>query len=182
MLYRSLVKDHARYGGRNANPLAMLLSAMRDAGFRAVALYRVGRWCRGRGLRLPAAVIERVMHHLCHCWISTAAEIGDGFMIAHVGGLVIGGGTIIGTNCDVRQNVTFGGNFNRGDVRKKPIIGDNVSVGVGAVILGPVRVGSNSIIGANSVVTRDVPANVIVSGIPAGILKPRWDSAAKRRL
>lgn len=182
MLYRSLVKDYARYGGRNANAVGMLLKAVGSAGFRAVVLYRLGYWCRSRGLRLPAAFIERLMHHLCHCWISTTAQIGDGFMIAHVGGLVIGGGTIIGNNCDVRQNVTFGGNFNRGDVRQKPIVGDNVSVGVGAVILGPVHVGSNSIIGANSVVTRDVPDNVIVSGIPASVLKPRWDAAAGRRL
>jgi serine O-acetyltransferase len=181
-MYQSLVKDYARYGGPNADPIRMLLEAIRNSGFRAVALYRIGHWCRKRDLRVAAAFVERLMHHLCHCWISTAAEIGEGFMIAHVGGLVIGGGTIIGNNCDVRQNVTFGGNFNRDNGRQQPIVGDNVSVGVGAVILGPVRVGSNSIVGANSVVTRDVPADVIVAGIPATVLKPRWDEGSGRGL
>jgi len=124
------------------------------------------------------------MHHLCHCWISTFAEIGPGFYIAHVGSLVIGQETRIGRNCDVRQNVTFGGNFNKRDDqgRSQPLVGDNVSFGAGAVVIGPIKVGSNSIVGANSVVTRDVPENVIVSGVPAVVLKDKWDKESGRGL
>lgn len=124
------------------------------------------------------------MHHLCHCWISLSAEIGPGFLIAHVGGLVIGGNTRIGKNCDVRQNVTFGGNFNKVDQdgRTQPWVDDNVSFGAGAVIIGPIRVGANSIIGANTVVTRDVPNNVIVFGVPGKIVRERWPEDGARKL
>lgn len=102
----------------------------------------------------------------------------------HVCGLVISRGTRIGRNCDVRQNVTFGGNFNKKDEhgRSQPWVGDNVSFSAGAVVIGPVKVGSNSIVGANSVVTRDVPENVIVSGVPAVVIKEKWDKDSGRGL
>ena len=61
-------------------------------------------------------------------------------------------------------------------------MGDNVSVGVGAVILGPVLIGSNVIVGANSVVNRDVPENVIVFGIPARVIKERWSEDSGRKV
>ena len=64
--------------------------------------------------------------------------------------------------------------------RQFPILGDNVSVSAGAVILGPIRIGSNSVIGANSVVTRDIPENVIAAGIPAKVLKERWNEEERK--
>ena len=69
-----------------------------------------------------------------------------------------------------------------GDGRSQPWVEENVSVGAGAVIIGPIKIGANSIIGANSVVTRDVPGNTIVSGIPAKVIKTRWDEDEKRNL
>jgi serine O-acetyltransferase len=183
-MFENLRDDYKRYNRKKPSLWLMAVKFLINAGFRAVMLYRVGHWLRNRRLRIPAAIIERLMHHSCHCWINTAAEIGPGFFIAHVGGLVIGGETQIGKNCDVRQNVTFGGNFNKtdSDGRTQPLVGDNVSFGAGAVVIGPVKIGSGSIIGANSVVTRDVPENVIVSGIPAVVLKQRWDESTGRKL
>ena len=80
--------------------------------------------------------------------------------------------------------MTFGGYFNKRDDqgRGQPSVGDNVSFGAGAVVIGPIKVGSNSIIGANSVATRDVPENVIVSGVPAKVIKERWDESTGRKL
>ena len=183
-MFDNLKDDYVRYGGKKGNVLLFLPKAIRDVGFRAVMLYRIGHWFRKRRIHIVAGLCERLMHHLCSCWIGTRAEIGGGFRIAHTIGLVIGGGTIIGRNCDVRQNTTFGGNFNKTDSegRAKPWLGDNVSVGAGAVILGPVRVGSNSVIGANAVVTKDFPENVIVAGVPAKIIKERWEESTGRKL
>ncbi|MHA2067910.1 MAG: serine O-acetyltransferase, partial [Candidatus Thorarchaeota archaeon] len=139
-MFEKIKADYLRYSEKQGNMFRDVLKAVSNAGFRAVLLYRMGRWFRERRLGLAGAITERVMHHLCHCWISTYADIGAGFLIAHVGGLVVGGKTRIGNNCDVRQNVTFGGNFSKKDAegRTQPWVGDNVSVGAGAVVIGPV--------------------------------------------
>jgi serine O-acetyltransferase len=183
-MFENLRADCQRYSKKSPNLLTMAVVSIVSAGFRAVMLYRMGHWFRIRRFRVAPAIIERLMHHSCHCWISTDAEIGAGFFVAHVGGLVIGGTTLIGKNCDVRQNVTLGGNFSKTDSngRTLPWVGDNVSFGAGAVVAGPVKIGSGSIIGANSVVTRDVPENVIVSGVPAVVIKQRWDESSGRKL
>jgi serine O-acetyltransferase len=183
-LHSNLAADYLRYSKKNGSWFKYCYKSFSNAGFRAVFLYRIGRWFYQRKLHLLAGICQRLMHHLSHCWISVTADIGAGFLIAHVGGLVIGGKTRIGKNCDVRQNVTFGGNFKKTspDGRTQPWLEDNISVGAGAVILGPVKVGFNSIIGANSVVTRDVPENVIVFGVPAQIIKERWQEETGRKL
>ncbi len=185
-VFKLLGKDYKRLSiiGSNGNAYRCVIKSITNAGFRAIFLYRWGRWFYLNNFNFLASICQRVMHHTAHCWISVAAQIGPGFLIAHVGGIVIGGQTIIGSNCDIRQNVTFGGNFNKEspEGRTQPKLGDNISVGAGAVILGPIKVGSYSIIGANSVVNRDVPDNVIVLGVPAKILRSRWDDKSGRKL
>lgn len=179
-----LKDDFKRVSKKDGNIFRYIYKALTNAGFRAVFLYRIGRYFWKKKLFFLAGMCQRIMHHFCHCWISVSAEIGPGFLIAHVGGIVVGGKTIIGKNCDIRQNVTFGGNFSRKDEqgRTQPILGDGISVGAGACILGPVKIGNNAIIGANSVVTRDVRENMIASGIPAKEIKERWSLDSKRKL
>lgn len=155
--------------------MRILFEAIRNAGFRAVVLYRLGNWFHHNRMRMAAAFVERLMHHWCHCWISTVVDIGPGFVVAHVCGIVIDGAVgPIGKNFTIRQNATIGGNYGKSkNGRVQPIIGDNVSVGPGACILGPITIGSNTIIGANAVVTTDIPKNSVVGTMRAEVIAER---------
>lgn len=95
-------------------------------------------------------------------------KLGGGLVLLHNGlGCVIHPNSILGNNIRIHQNVTIGGR--KGN--KLPIIGDNVMIGVGAVIIGDVRIGNNVKIGANAVVITDLPDNSIAVGVPAKIIK-----------
>ena len=89
--------------------------------------------------------------------ISYRAQIGGGLSIAHIGYIIVMKNDVIGSNCDLRPGVVFGKKLT--ETTDGAIVGDNVSFGVGSVIVGNVNIGSNVIIGANSVVTKDVPSN-----------------------
>jgi len=171
-MFENIRHDYFRRKAKKGSVVQIIFHAFRDAGFRAVLFYRIGRWFNDRRFRLGGVFFERLMHHLCHCWISTLARIGPGFVITHVCGIVIPPNVVLGKNCDIRQNVTFGGNYGKRneDGQTNPRLGDNVSVGAGAVVLGPVQIGSNSIIGANAVVTNSIPENSVTAPFRAEIL------------
>jgi serine O-acetyltransferase len=174
-MFENMKRDYFASRKKQGNVARILLRVFRDSGFRAVALYRTGRWCRKRRLGVVAVILERLMHHTCHCWISTLAEIGPGFKIAHVCGIVIPPAVVFGRDCDIRQNVTLGDNYGKvgEDGRANPWIGDNVSLGAGAVVLGSICVGSNSIVGANAVLTKSVAENSVVGAFRAEVIAER---------
>lgn len=176
--------DLKRYTRRKATYWNVFRLFFAKAGFRALVLYRFGHYFYIKKWGFLASLCQRLMHHFCSCFIHPAAKIGTGFLIAHVGSIIVGGGTIIGNNCDIRQNVTLGGNFNKinKDGRMQPILEDNISIGAGACILGPIIIGTNSIIGANSVVTRDIPRGKIAAGIPAKVIRDVWTEQTSRKL
>lgn len=101
------------------------------------------------------------------------ATIGKNFKIWHRGhGSVIHPNSIIGDNVSIRHNTTIGSTqIGTTGTQKAPIIGDNVHIGANCCIIGEIKIGNNSIIGAGSVVTKDIPANCIAAGNPCRILK-----------
>ena len=121
--------------------------------------------------------ISRLIMHLARFFtgieIHPAAKIGSNFFMDHGLGVVIGETSEIGDNVTIYQAVTLGGTMPsvesdlQRNQKRHPTIGNNVIIGSGAQILGPINVGDNARIGANSVVSKDVPADVTVAGIPA---------------
>ena len=106
--------------------------------------------------------------------IPLSTKIGGGFKLVHHGSVVIHKHASIGNNCTVLHNVTIGKNH-----KGIPIIGDNVTIGANAVIIGPVYVGNNVTIGAGSVVVKDVPNGVCIAGNPAKVISNNGEIAGK---
>jgi serine O-acetyltransferase len=101
--------------------------------------------------------------------ISPKVKIGPGLYIGHFGGIIINSQAVIGKNCNISHGVTIG-MANRGTKRGVASIGDNVYIGPGAKIVGAVKIGNNVAIGANCVVTKDMPDNAVVVGVPGKII------------
>ena len=112
------------------------------------------------------------LHHLTYKMgisISSATRIGSGFYIGHFGGIVVNPESVIGKNCNISHGVTLG-IANRGRNKGCPTLGDNVYIGPGAKIVGAVKIGNNVAIGANCVVTKDIPDGSVVVGIPGRVI------------
>jgi serine O-acetyltransferase len=146
-------------------------------GFWVMIVYRFGRW--RYGVKPPIArklfsliykILYKSVQILTGIELPCEAIVGQNFVIDHFGGIIISGYAKFGDNCRIRNGVVVG--LRRIDEKLAPIIGNNVDVGSGAKLLGPIRIGDNTIIGANAVVLCDVPANSIAVGVPA-IVRPR---------
>jgi len=121
--------------------------------------------------RLPARVLSNVTRTLTGVEIHPGATIGRRFFIDHGMGVVIGETSVVGDDVMLYHDVTLGGR-SLAKVKRHPTVGDRVTIGSGARVLGDVTVGDDSQIGANSVVTRDVPSGAVAVGIPAQIREP----------
>lgn len=117
-----------------------------------------------------ARLISQISRFFTGIEIHPGAQIGESILIDHGMGVVIGETAIVGNRVTIYQGVTLGGTGNHTG-KRHPNIGDNAVIGSGAKILGPINVGNNVKVGANSVVLKDVPDDVTVVGIPAKIKK-----------
>jgi len=142
-------------------------------GLHAVWSHRVAhRLWEGRpAYRLPARVLSNVTRTLTGVEIHPGATIGRRFFIDHGMGVVIGETSVVGDDVMLYHDVTLGGR-SMAKVKRHPTVGDRVTIGSGARVLGDINLGDDSQIGANSVVTRDVPAGAVAVGIPAQIREP----------
>jgi serine O-acetyltransferase len=137
-------------------------------GVLALALHRVAHWLYGGELYFMARLVNHLSRFLTAIDIHPGAKIGRNFFIDH-GFTVIGESSEIGDDVTIYQNVTLGGtNPTNGEPGKRhPTISDGVIIGSGAQVLGPIVVGKGARIGANAVVTKDVPEGATMTGIPA---------------
>ena len=137
-------------------------------GFHAVLMHRVAHRLWRLRFKLLARWTSHLSRFLTGIEIHPGASIGRGFFVDHGMGVVIGETSEIGENVTLYQGVTLGGtSHSKG--KRHPTIGDNVVIGAGAKVLGPFTVGAGSMIGAQSVVIREVPPNSTVVGVPGRV-------------
>ena len=142
-------------------------------GVKAVFFHRIANFFAVAKFHLVARIISQFSRFLTGIEIHPNAKIGKNLFIDHGMGVVIGETSDIGDNVTIYHMATLGGispSINSDDqrnIKRHPTLKENVVVGSGAQILGPVVVGKNAKIGANAVVTKDVPENAVMVGIPA---------------
>ena len=139
-------------------------------GIHALTAHRIANRFHKNGYYFTARAISQAARFFTGIEIHPAATIGKGLMIDHGMGVVIGETAEIGDNCTIYQGVTLGGTGK--DVGKRhPTLGNNVMVGAGAKVLGPLTIGDNSKVAANAVVLSEIPENSTAVGIPAKVVK-----------
>jgi serine O-acetyltransferase len=140
-------------------------------GFHALVTHRFAHELLNQGRRDFALYLQSQSSRIFGVDINPAARIGIGIMLDHGTGIVIGETAVVGDNCSILQNVTLGGTGKEtGD--RHPKIGANVLLSVGAKVLGNIKVGDCSRVGAGSVVLKDVPPRTTVAGVPAKEIGP----------
>ena len=142
--------------------------ALTYPGFHALLLHRLAYWLWRVKLRLLARIVSATSRFLTGIEIHPAATIGEHFFIDHGHGVVIGETTIIGNRVTIYQGVTLGGTSTE-KVKRHPTLGNDVVVGAGAILIGPVVIGDGARIGANAVVVKDVAAGDTMIGMAARV-------------
>ena len=142
-------------------------------GVKAVFMYKIANFFSVAKFDLIARIISQFARFLTGIEINPVEKIGKNLFIYHGMGVVIGETSEIGDNVTIYHNATLGGispsiNSNeQRNIKRHPTLKDNVVVGSGAQVLGPIVIGKNAKIGSNAVVTKDVPENAVMIGIPA---------------
>jgi len=143
----------------------------------AIAEYRYSHWVHTR-VRIP--VVRQLLRLVGFVWhmnvisftgidLPAETQIGRGFFIGHFGCVILSGTAKLGENCNISQGVTIGVG-GRGENRGCPAIGDRVYIGPGAKLFGAITIGNDVAIGANAVVTKDLPDNAVAVGVPAKVI------------
>jgi len=139
-------------------------------GIRAVRNHRRANWCWKHGLKFIARLISQRSRKRTGVEIHPGATIGRRLVIDHGMGIVIGETAEVGDDVLIYQGVTLGGT-GKDQGKRHPTVGDNVLIGSGAKVLGPISIGSGSRIAAGAVVLKDVPENATAVGVPARVVK-----------
>lgn len=155
---------------RDPAPKSRAEALLFSAGMHAIRLHRASHRLYEKKHYMTARAINYFARVLTGADIHPGAKVGRDFFIDHATGVVIGETSEIGENVSIYQGVTLGGVATE-KKKRHPTIGNNVVIGAGATILGPITIGDNVRVGAGSVVVKSVPPNCTVVGIPAKIVK-----------
>ena len=170
---RSLISLIDSYIERDPAAKGRVETLITSPGLHALGLYRISSFLYSLKLTTLARLLSYIARFLTGIEIHPGAKIGNLLFIDHGMGVVIGETSIIGNNVTIYHGVTLGGTSPSEDsvsqinTKRHPTIGNNVIIGSGAQVLGPISVGDNSKIGSNSVVTKNIEENMSVVGIPA---------------
>ncbi len=155
------------------------------SGYHAIVFYRMAHWLWEADFRLLGRFISQIGKMLTGIEIHPGASIGRRFVIDHGMGIVIGETSIIGDDVTLYHDVTLGGiapsvdSESQVGQKRHPTIENGAIIGSGAAILGPIVIGEGAMVGANSVVTKPVPAGTTAVGIPARVIMPKDKNKAK---
>ncbi|ORB75985.1 serine O-acetyltransferase [Mycobacterium scrofulaceum] len=138
-------------------------------GVHAIWGHRISHWLWNRGARLAARILNEVTRILTGVDIHPGAVLGSGLFIDHATGVVIGETAEVGEDVTIYHGVTLGGS-GRDTGKRHPTIGDRVTIGAGAKVLGAIKIGDDSRIGANAVVVKEVPSSAVVIGVPGQVI------------
>jgi serine O-acetyltransferase len=166
MLFKTLRSDIDSMMARDPAARSRLEVVFCYPGFHAVLIYRLAHGAWRRGFHLLGRWLSHLGRFLTGIEIHPGAEIGQRLFIDHGMAVVIGETAVIGDDVTLYQGVTLGGTSLKGG-KRHPTLRDNVIVGAGAQVLGPITVGHGARIGANAVVLKDVPPGATMVGIPA---------------
>ena len=176
-MFEQLKKYFESIKSRDPAATSLLLVLLTYPGVKAVFFHRVANFIWGLNLKIPARMISQLSRFLTGIEIHPAAKIGKNLFIDHGMGVVIGETAQIGDNVTLYHGVTLGGvspaikSSEQVGIKRHPTLENDVIVGSGAQILGPVIVKDCARIGSNAVVTKDVPKGGIMVGIPAKNIK-----------
>lgn len=157
------------------------VTAVSYPGLHAVWAYRGLHQLHKAGGEVPARILSQLVRTLTGVEIHPAATIGRRFFIDHADGIVVGATAEIGDDVMLYQQVTLGGTSME-QTKRHPTLGNNVLVGAGAKILGPINVGDGASVGANAVVVKDVPADHVAVGVPAKNRAPKGTDTPSHHL
>ena len=185
MFFKTFQEDIDAFLARDPAARSRIEVVLCYPGYHALMFYRLSHGAWGRGWRLSGRFISHVAKVLTGVEIHPGARIGRRFFIDHGTGVVIGETAIIGDDVTLYHAVTLGGiapsvdSGSQVDRKRHPTIEDGAIVGSGAQVLGPITVGRGARVGANAVVTRDVPPGVTAVGIPARVVMPQDKEKAR---
>lgn len=169
-MFRQLREDIAIVKEKDPAARSSLEILLTYSGLKAVRSYRRAHWFYQHKWFTIARIISQRARHKTGIEIHPGSQIGKGLFIDHGMGVVIGETTVIGDNCLLYQGVTLGGT-GKDKGKRHPTLGDNVMVGAGAKVLGPINIGNNVKVAANAVVLKDIPDNCTAVGVPARIAR-----------